>query len=69
MLTGRIWSRIHTTMKELTEEEITALTIYNAEIARGLIHTPAYEKKMAELQWRYYIEVRNKAVKHSQKSV
>jgi hypothetical protein len=55
-------------MEELTKEEITALTTYNAEIARGLIHTPAYDKKMAELHARYYVEVRHKvAVKQEKK--
>lgn len=37
----------------MTMQEITALAIYNAEVARGVLHTWSYETKMLELQRRY----------------
>jgi hypothetical protein len=34
----------------LTHEEIIALATYNAEIARGLVHTELWQEKMRNLQ-------------------
>jgi hypothetical protein len=30
------------------------LAVYNAEVARGLVHTPEWQEQMAELQREFY---------------
>lgn len=37
----------------LTNAEITALSTYNSEVARGLVHTESYKLRMKDLQRRY----------------
>jgi hypothetical protein len=37
----------------LTAAEMNRLADFNSEVARGLVHTEAYEKKMAGLQARF----------------
>lgn len=37
----------------MTAREIEQLATYNAERARGLVHTPEWVEKMAELQARF----------------
>ncbi len=37
----------------LTAEQVSRLAVYNAEVHRGLVHTPEYAAEMAELQRRF----------------
>jgi hypothetical protein len=37
----------------LSEFELNQLAAYNAERARGIVHTPAWTARMAELQARF----------------
>ncbi len=37
-------------MKKLSWEEVEMLGVYNAEVARGILHTENWIGKMAELQ-------------------
>jgi hypothetical protein len=37
----------------LSEFELMQLATYNAERARGIVHTPAWQAQMAELQARF----------------
>lgn len=37
----------------LSRSDIEVLGRYNAEVARGLLHTPEWKMKMAELQARF----------------
>ena len=36
----------------LSHQEVEVLATYNAEVYRGIVHTPEYDAKMAELQGR-----------------
>jgi hypothetical protein len=40
-------------MKGLTDKELMRLCAYNAEHARGIVHTPEWTAQMAELQEKY----------------
>jgi hypothetical protein len=42
----------------LSERDIDALGQYNAEVARGIAHTPEWRERMAELQTRFDAERR-----------
>lgn len=37
----------------ISRKEVEALSRYNAEVARGIIHTPEHAARMAELQRRF----------------
>lgn len=37
----------------LTTAEVEALAAYNGEVARGIMHTPEWTARMAELQARF----------------
>jgi hypothetical protein len=37
----------------ITESELNMLSTYNAECARGVMHTPEWARRMAEIQGRY----------------
>ena len=39
------------------DEKYMPLAVYNSEVARGILHTEEYKKKMNELQDRYRSEV------------
>lgn len=34
----------------LSQEDMYALSQYNSEVGRGIVHTPEWDKRMAELQ-------------------
>lgn len=38
---------------DLTYDEVQMLGTYNSERARGLMHTPEWQQRMAELQHRF----------------
>ena len=42
----------------MTQTEVTRLATYNAERARGIMHTPEWGAQMAELQQRFSEELR-----------
>ena len=37
----------------LTDEELHQLAVYNAEVARGLVHTQEWQERMKVLQQKY----------------
>ncbi len=43
----------------LTHREIVILGQYNAEIARGIVHTPEWDTKMALLQNQFDLDYEN----------
>jgi len=41
------------TDKPLDQDEMRLLSVYNAEVARGIIHRPTWQIRMADLQRRF----------------
>jgi hypothetical protein len=49
----RWWERLVSTRYERTLYEFADLAQYNSEKARGIVHTPEWNKKMAKEQARF----------------
>ena len=61
MFRRRKGRKVEETVRGLKRYELTILADYNGERSRGLVHTEAWRRSMAELQQRYdeYDNVRN----------
>ena len=48
----------HIAYEAFVSQDFDELATYNAERARGIVHTPEYDKRMAEVQHRFDWEQR-----------
>ncbi len=44
-------------VESLPERDFHSLATYNAEVSRGLVHTPEWKQEMAKLQHAYDLEL------------